>query len=76
MSKHEIGAFNCGCGWHPSCVMNSEAMTDEELLDAITEMVGPPNNTPERDGIWRFIMGHRQVGWRRRFTARGDSRHG
>jgi len=44
-------------------------MTDEELLDRITEMVRPPANTPDRDPIWRLIQEHRQVGWRRRFTA-------
>jgi hypothetical protein len=44
-------------------------MTDEELLDRITEMVRPPATTPDRDGIWLLIREHRQVGWRRRFTA-------
>ena len=44
-------------------------MTDEQLLDHITKMVQPPANTPDSDRIWRLIMEHRQVGWRRRFTA-------
>jgi hypothetical protein len=44
-------------------------MTDEELLDRITKMVRPPGNTASLDPIWMLIREHRQVGWRRRFTA-------
>jgi hypothetical protein len=44
-------------------------MTDEALLDLITKMVRPPGNTAELDPIWMLIREHRQVGWRRRFTA-------
>lgn len=47
-------------------------MTDEELLDQVTEMVAPPRNSGELDPIWLLISEHRQVGWRRRFTANDD----
>lgn len=33
--QHEIGAINCGCGWHPSCV----AMGNQQRIVAAGEAV-------------------------------------
>lgn len=51
-----------------------EAMTDEQLLDKITEIVNLPDHPGAQTAVHALIRAHRQVGWRRRFTATTERR--